>query len=929
MPWHDVEVVNPPQLETLIVKVHPPSYTAWPASEVDRHFNVLEGTGIEISGTASEPLSAAQVLVDGAEPMAATIKPNTGGNAGREFQVAPEQWVASKSGEYRVELAGADGIAGVAGRWNIRVRPDTAPTVAWQQPAGDLYVTATAIVPIAVTINDDLAIHVVELLYELSDQSASERDNGSAASSIEIYRGLDQAAPHADHQASDGERRVVEYRWDLAALQLSVGSQLEIYAAATDYRPGTGRTKDPRQITIITLDELHARLADRQAQLMRLLEQALNAQRTTRDDVRRLDRQQRDGALTGAAANSVGAADLAQRRVGRMLTDSREGMPAVVAAILAELEMNRVTGSELRASLERLLDEVEKLSRGPLGVAERELAAVRKLVDDKSPRRTSVDNRPIAFDEAGLERLSSSLASAGAAQDEVIAALDRLLAEYAGEVDQHRLAQQLSELRRDQVAHQQSTSAEIGTETLPLQLSELSRSQRERLEQAAEGQNVLAQRLERIEQALEKLAANQSGRDASTRAPAAAVELARRLGIGAKMQETVRDLEANRVAQALAREAEIAADLQQILDALRERDERGPDQLARGLRAAEEQLATLRQQLSELRQQVAQMEQQPASSQQSNTLAQLHTDQRSLRGEIQRLSRQLDELQAKEASQSTQRAANQLDGGQRDAQQQSASPRPRSSREMQQAEQELERAARELAARHQQAEDDLALAFVRRFQAELGQMVERQQRVVSETIALDAQLRSNESTADQMRQPLAKLAGEEKELTQLAKEHREVLSGLGAVRVSLEDAERRLAAAAELLDDGNSSQAAQRAERHALARLEGMLQAFSQTNADASNSTPPPGGSSGQPADQPPQRRPTFELLEVKMLRMLQADLNQKTQAHQARLASDSPPNEGQRAELLDEARELAAEQGRLAELVQGMLTRDNDDGDR
>jgi hypothetical protein len=37
------------------------------------------------------------------------------------------------------------------------------------------------------------------------------------------------------------------------------------------------------------------------------------------------------------------------------------------------------------------------------------------------------------------------------------------------------------------------------------------------------------------------------------------------------------------------------------------------------------------------------------------------------------------------------------------------------------------------------------------------------------------------------------------------------------------------------------------------------------------------------------------------------------------------PPNDAQRAQLQLEARELAAEQGRLAELVETMLNRDNE----
>jgi hypothetical protein len=173
------------------------------------------------------------------------------------------------------------------------------------------------------------------------------------------------------------------------------------------------------------------------------------------------------------------------------------------------------------------------------------------------------------------------------------------------------------------------------------------------------------------------------------------------------------------------------------------------------------------------------------------------------------------------------------------------------------------------------------------------------------------------------------LAGDERDLAKTAHEHSELLFGLGAVRVGLEDANQRLSAAAERLDERDTGAAAQRAERSALARLEGMLQAFAQTESEASPNNPNQSNQESAASGQQPQRRPTFELLEVKMLRMLQADLNERTRHLQTQLdglGTPSSPNE--RAELLREAQELQAEQGRLANLVQEMLTRDNEEGD-
>ena len=82
-----------------------------------------------------------------------------------------------------------------------------------------------------------------------------------------------------------------------------------------------------------------------------------------------------------------------------------------------------------------------------------------------------------------------------------------------------------------------------------------------------------------------------------------------------------------------------------------------------------------------------------------------------------------------------------------------------------------------------------------------------------------------------------------------------------------------------LLDIRETGSQTQAAEQLALTRLEGMLQAFAQTANEAGQKPAPNNAALPAAVNNPqqPQCRPTFELLEVKMLRMLQADLNERT----------------------------------------------------
>jgi hypothetical protein len=915
MRWHWVEVVEAPQLKTLTITTHPPAYTGLPDTDSDRHLDVLAGTSIELSGTATKALSAARVLIEGEPPIEATISADVDGNAARAIRIDPQKWIATKSGQYSVELAGDDGLAGAAGRWNLRVEPDSPPSVSWQRPDGDLYVTNVAAVPIELIVKDNLAIRSVELTYERSDWSESERERRRPAARIELFRGADTVLPRpATTNGRRGDSRVIEYTWDLAPLELPVGAEIAIAAEAADFRPGTGRTASPRRITIITADELNARLADRQTQIVRQLERALAIEQPTREEVRRVEIQlEAAGVLTAGDQNALQSAELNQRRVSRILIDPAEGVPALITAVESELEMNRVASSEMRETMERLAAELQRLADGPLNIADRELTAGRKSLD--------------AADSERVADLSASLFAAGAAQEDVIQTLERIIREISGKVDYGRFARLLIELRLDQLAHEQATRKEIDVETLPLRVSELTRAQKATLQKAVAGQSAIAARYEKIERGMDLAARELSeGKAEVAEVLIDAVDLARGLAIAAKMDENAADLGENRVSSALARETQVAADLQQVIDALRGNHERQTEQIANQLRNAEQQLQRLQRQLADLRQQIAQAEQ-ATSRATSQELQSLNDKEQELRDEIEKLARQLDRIDASDASQSTQRAAGRLH---KRPQNEHDSPqtagRPSSTTEVQKAEQDLDEAAQQLAQRRQQVEDDLALEIVRRFQQQLTDMVQRQRIVIDATVKLHASRGQDDPLPAADAEKTTNLANEERELAEMAKEHSELLVGLGAVRVSLEEAERRLAAAAKLLDDRHTGPIAQRAEQHALARLEGMMEAFSQTASEAApNPDAQPGAGAGAQPNQP-QRRPTFELLEVKMLRMLQIELQLRTQEYEQRIAAQkTPPHGVQPADLQKEAQELAAEQRRLAELVQTMLNRDNE----
>ncbi len=99
MVWNWVEVKELPRLDSMAITVYPPAYTGLPARSSERHLEVLAGTGIEISGTTSEPIQTARIVQDHSEPIEATVEDDKAGHERRaRFTLVPKNGSRRKAG---------------------------------------------------------------------------------------------------------------------------------------------------------------------------------------------------------------------------------------------------------------------------------------------------------------------------------------------------------------------------------------------------------------------------------------------------------------------------------------------------------------------------------------------------------------------------------------------------------------------------------------------------------------------------------------------------------------------------------------------------------------------------------------------------------------------------------------------------------------
>lgn len=893
-PPRSVEVVDPPMLRQLQVRLHPPAYTRWPAVAGEPRIRAVKGTRVELRGRTDKPLRRATVVVE------------TGGRTQRHAAVLDEDgfgfglppdggFVVAESGTYGLELEDHEGFLGeTTVRYELRAESDLPPTVEIFEPAQNLFVTPQADVPLRIVAADDLGLAEVRLMASRSDRS----DEGEfLVQQFEVppieSRPLEKTA------AADGRRheQAVRYTWALAPLDLPPGTEVTFFAAAADALPQQA-TSPSRRLTIITPQELQDRLAARRAALVAELDRVARLQQEARLQTVAAEIQlQTVGRLESNDLNLLHGAELTQRQVARSVAGSSESLAAQVQGLLEEIRNNRLAADDSSGHLEGLLRALEGLHREPLP------AVARSMTDAIKRAGALLDGSAAAVGDA---ELAARLHQATAGQGTVLAELQRLLAELSQWDNYRRFQWELQRLRRQQEDLAAATG-ELGQGTVTLSRQELSPQQLADLAKLATQQQELAGQFEGVAQRMER-----AGDDLAEHDPLAADAVrdalaeAQRRAIGATMRAAGRGIEDNQIGAVAAQQRHIAEALDEVLDILSNRREHELSRRVAKLRQAEARLEELRRQQRSLRQQARDARSLPDAQQRLQQLQRLGRQQEALREEIDRLARLVRRLQADDSAASLSRAAEQVQqaeqadqGGQAEA----------ADRHAEQAGRDLDQAQQQLAQARRQAEMDLAVEQLARLQTAVAGLHQQQQIVVDETRRLAEVILNQEAPSRTALVELNELARREQYLSEEAQGLAEKLAAAEVFRAALESVAEQMGRAARLLGRREVGASAQRTVAAARDRLAQLLEALKPEQAGEEQPSGTGGGSS-----QPPDGIPA--LAELKLLKFMQEDLNRRTRQLQAALEKAESPD----AALLEEFQALAEEQGRVADLAASLL---------
>lgn len=918
MPWHEVQVVDPPVVREVRWTYRFPGYAKWrpftsemkPLDALGAAAAVPAGTTIEFQARTNKPLREAKLVAAGGETtLLATLDADRQG-----FSLTVEQgnaWKVTRTESYRFALVGDDGFAGLDElRYELNVEADPPPWVKLEQPRGppedprgDVFVTPDAAIDVAIstgdafTVRTEVALKQVVLRFARSDKSAA------ADATIPLHAGPTELLPtefDAPTQFRDEEVRKLTHAWDLKPLALPPGTFLTLYAVSTDYA-GQERQSESRRLRVITPAEFLERFNQRQralhAELQRLktrqndaaAQAATGAERLAADaakpDEKPADALSRALDLQRQVAAGLGLDKSTRRETSPNETpEARDGVRGRVQRMLDDLKQNRIDNREIESQLDAISQELKRLdASGATEQASDRLAE--SLREDPSAE--------------ARRRAAAAVGEAQTKQKDVQQSLDAMLRNLAQWEDYGKFHEELSRIAADQEKLAAETREHLQEKLTkrddPAKLAA-------RRDELSDKQSALARRFESLRQQMERSLSGEN-RDTLSRA----VEAAARENPAGSMREASDALRQDRTGQAPQSQQAALDKLKQVMQALSAHNADELAGLVKKLREGEKELAKIREQQQGLKKKLRDAEKIADEAERRKELERLSREQRELQRKAEQLAEQLRRLKAERSAARLAKGGARMGSAGQGAEQGDAAG---AGDQAEAAEQDLENAQRELAEERKKAEKDLANELAAKLEDDLKAAVARQERIIAETKRYDDLSKTKPLTRSESI-GLLDLAREQEALEAEARAAAERFDSSPAFKGAVESAADEMRRAAQNLRERNTGETTQQAEQKALRRYNQLLTALKPRKGKTGGQ--PQGGDAGGGSGGGGQggQPDSHSLAELILIKLMQEDLSARTKELDAiRRRGNLTPAES------EEFNRLSAEQGKLADMM-------------
>lgn len=887
MPWHRLELVEPPTLSEFSLAIQPPAYLQLPEETLPRgsvHVTGWVGSVVRFSGTASKPLAkvelrrrdgvATPVTLDANQTdFHATLTIEQPGAVALWFQLIDEEGFTEPEPL----------------QFEVRGQADAVPEITLREPTTDLFVTPDAEISLIVEVADDWGLTQSRLTWQrdgfpVMQRLLTEWDDRRRQTSLET------TWPLGDLTLAPGER--VMYRVEADDICNLTGSH-------------TGKSA-PRMLTVVSKEEKRQDLAARIGEFVEDLQQAHEQQARLRQQTADLVEQLTNvGTLRPEDKDGLQRLELDQRQLTQQLTDSSRGMAARARQLRQEFPINKLSDPETEANLEEFVNGLEKLEESAFSRLARELTQASKMAEAKSPA-TAESSPPPPETGAALHRAADI-------QDDLLQSLEDWQRQFSEWKNERALTQQLESLLKEQADLNRQTG-ELGSQTVGKSAAELSPQQRADLQKLSLRQRQQSQRLDQFERQLrDQSAAVEDEQPQSAAQLLDAADQLRDAQITARLRQAADDLAANRLSDAGAAQQAAENVLRKTKDEWNATAPDDTEQLVKQIEQAQdiaEQIASDEEHLQK------QAEEARADGLSPAERTALREDAVRLRRQLQKLERQLQRLRLKSAADAAQRAAERLRTAEQSLEEGGAAEEAIES--IAEAGADLEQLQDELAAAEHAAVEQLADEEFQKLTGKLTGLRERQEAVLAETVRLEDERKARGQWARGQLRSLKELADVQKSLHGDLAELQSTLTQATVVKKALEFAERDLRRAAARLDARQTDVLTQDFERQVIKRLTQLLDAWDKKPANTEEApavdpkpqeTPEP-QTAGPPGEALPPR------LELQLLRDMQADCLERTKAWELRRIEQGRLSD----EELTQVQELAGEQGELGALAEQLI---------
>lgn len=893
MPWHRLEIVEPPTLTDFSLAIQPPAYLNLPEESLPRgaiHASGLIGSQVTFAAKSSKPLKKVELRRREGASIPVTLAENR-----TDFHTTV---TIEQAGAVAVwfQLVDDEGFSEPEPlQFELRGQLDAVPEVTLREPATDLFVTPDAEVNLAVDLADDWGLVAARLTWQRENETTEQRP-------LETW--------------TDRRRQaVLETPWELAELALKPGDRLMYRVEADDIcnlnGPHTGKSA-PRMLVVVSKEEKRQDLAARIGEIVEDLQQAHEQQTRLRQQTADLLRQMNDvGELRPEDKDGLHRLEIDQRQLSQQLTETTRGIAARARQLRQDFPINKLDDEETEANLEQLADGLDKLDETALTKLARELTQANKIVESQP---VPTETTPPAETPKSAEA-ASALDRAGRIQDDVLQSLDDWQKQFSEWRNDRALAQQLESLLKEQADINKATS-EIGTQTVGKSAAELSPQQRTDLQKLSMRQRQQAQRLDQFEGQLRDQ--SEALEDEQPAAAAQLLDAADQLKegqTGAKLRQASDDLAANRLGEAAAAQRSAEELLKKTQDEWKAEPTDDTEQLVKRIDQAQTDAEEIAEGEEQLRKKTE------AAAQDGMTSAEkteLRDEAARLRRKLQKLERQLQRLRLKPAADAARRASERLQTAEQNLEE--GEPGDEAMESIEEAGEDIEQLQDELADAEKEAAEQLAQEDFEKLTAKIDGLKQRQEAVIAETTRLeDERVARGQWTRGQLRS-LKELAEIEKELHTDLAEVQTSLASTAVVKKALEFAERDLRRAAVRLDARQTDRMTQELERQVAKRFDQLLSAWNAKPSAAQepktneNDATPEESNEPKPAGPPGENLP--QRLELQLLRDMQADCLERTKAWERQRIENGKLTDEETIQV----QELAAEQGELAALAEQLI---------